>query len=71
MPGRWSVGQYVALCFFSISSMMLGASMTHNYYKPDLTIPAEPVKPNSVLKKRTVAIVPPRGARDDDESSNH
>ena len=36
MPGGFSVGQYVSLCLISISSMLLGGSITHNYYKPDL-----------------------------------
>eukprot|EP00043_Microstomoeca_roanoka_P007095 m.68628 g.68628 ORF g.68628 m.68628 type:complete len:83 (-) comp13689_c0_seq3:62-310(-) len=67
MPAGWSMRQYVALCFISVSSMLLGGSITHNYYKPDLTLPENPHKPESLLKRRTVAIVSPRGAREQEQ----
>eukprot|EP00055_Hartaetosiga_balthica_P003293 m.7274 g.7274 ORF g.7274 m.7274 type:complete len:75 (+) comp2745_c0_seq1:257-481(+) len=72
MPIGWTTGQYAGLVVISLGSMLFGSTIVHNVYKPDLTIPESPEKRacNNVgpdgAKKLPIAIVKPRGHRDNE-----
>eukprot|EP00050_Salpingoeca_kvevrii_P012742 m.24557 g.24557 ORF g.24557 m.24557 type:complete len:69 (+) comp4287_c0_seq1:2255-2461(+) len=68
MPFGFSGVQYLTLVGSTLASMLAGASLVHLYYKPDLTIPDQPPpKPESAGPKGGVALVAPRGHRDDSQ----
>lgn len=70
MPRGFTAKQYIGLVAISFSSMMLGGSCVHAYYKPDLTLPEDPnaALANAPRTDKKIALVAPRGHRPDDES---
>eukprot|EP00056_Hartaetosiga_gracilis_P014752 m.240971 g.240971 ORF g.240971 m.240971 type:complete len:74 (-) comp16847_c0_seq1:55-276(-) len=72
MPLGWTTPQYASLVAISLGSMLFGSTIVHNFYKPDLSIPETPEKrttcdnESGTKKKLPIAIVKPRGHRDED-----
>lgn len=58
MPLGLSWGKYIGAIAASLGSMLAGASVVHHIYKPDLTVPVEPVpKPSGEVGKLTHALI--------------
>ena len=45
MPAGMAWGSYIKVVTASMISMLAGAAVVHNYYKPNLTIPEVPPLP--------------------------
>eukprot|EP00035_Acanthoeca_spectabilis_P009496 m.168207 g.168207 ORF g.168207 m.168207 type:complete len:67 (-) comp14742_c0_seq1:98-298(-) len=59
MPFGVSWGKYLGTVAVSLGSMLAGASVVHEIFKPDLTVPNTPIpKPSGEIR---LAIVNPRG----------
>ncbi|KAG8578351.1 hypothetical protein GDO81_010461 [Engystomops pustulosus] len=60
MPAGVTWPQYLKMLSATIVSMLAGAEVVHQYYKPDLSVPETPPKPGE-LKTELLGLQPKKG----------
>jgi len=60
MPAGMNWGQYLTFAASAIASMLLGASLVHNYYKPSLDVPETPTSLSNQPKPSRIISLKPR-----------